>query len=116
MNIQAWCSVIVFVIAIIYSIVMASISTSFRETWQLQNVKNFMLFFMMIIVTFVYIVMSSYCSARNVMNVSGDICSWFAWLLVGVSFAILALFISQGIIAVINAKKNKKELSSLNNK
>lgn len=112
MEAQAWISILVFVTAVVYSIVMASISRTFRSKWKLNDVWSFAFFFVAIVVAGFLISMTSQCS---VTGKYGDfaICNTYSWVLVILVFTLLAIFIAHGVLAHIEEKKEVDEIKRL---
>lgn len=109
MEAQAWISIIVFIAAVIYSIVMASISPTFRSKWKLVDIWSFSFFFVSIIVAGLLISMSAQCS---VSGKYGDyaICNLYSWILALLVLTLLGIFVAHGVMAHIEEKKDVNEV------
>ena len=108
---QAWIAIIIFVIAIIFSIVMASISKAFRTDWKLTEVWNYALFFTIILTAAILMTMSVQCSGvAGKFDESVGYCRSYAWVLVVLLLALLALFMTRAIMNHIEEKKKTDEV------
>lgn len=112
MEAQAWISVIVFVSAVIYSIVMASISPMFRSKWKLVDVWSFAFFFISIVVAGLLISMSTQCSVTGKFGEHG-ICNTYSWVLALLLVTLLGLFVTHGVMAHLDEKKDEDQLKRL---
>lgn len=108
MKAQAWILTFLFTSAVIFSIVMASISKTFRFVWSLDNIISYVIFFLIIITAAIIFTMSAQCSVTGqydrIMGTK-NMCGIYAWVLTGLITTIVALYITYGVIMYVKEKK-----------
>lgn len=111
MNGQAWIVLLIFVAAVLYSIVMASISPAFRTLWNLHEVLSYALYFVLIMAAGVLIVFSAECSiagGKNSEGATNTMCVAYSWVIVALTVSVFALFLTRSILVHLDEKKQDK--------
>lgn len=106
MQAPTWIILILFVIAIIFSIIMASISPTFRNTWNLRQAWSFISFFSIVVLVFVLVLVSTECAMLGVEKM--NMCGSYAWILTILALAILGVYMTQAILMIIDERKEKQ--------
>lgn len=109
----AWISILLFIVAVIFSIIMAAISPAFRKEWKLESVSALAIFFVVVVASGIILSISAQCSISGKYG-KYTMCYPFAWTLAFMIFAVFATFMTFSIIAYIkekNEKEKDKELS-----
>ena len=114
MRAQAWISVVVFASAIIFSTIMASISPTFRWNWRVDKVLSGIIFFIVLIVTAVFVTLSAHCAVDGKSyEGASKTCQVYSWIIVILMVILIAMFITKGILDHIDEKKEVKATNSV---
>lgn len=109
MKIQGWLSVALFASAVIFSIVMASISPAFRQLWRFDQIWTGILYFLLIIVTAILVSTGAHCAVTSkTFDNPNTGCEVYSWALVVLTACLLALFITKGVFDHLDEKKDKQ--------
>lgn len=110
MEAPAWITIAVFITAVIFSIVMASISGVFREFWMLKEVWHYVMFFLILVTSAVLLTMSVQCSGlAGKYDEKSGYCKSYAWMLTVLCLGLLSLYMTHAIINHIDAKNHSVE-------
>lgn len=107
LSIQAWLTIFIFFIAIVYSILMTVFSKSFRNRIKLNDVWMITLFFILAIIISTMLFFNVHCAVQGAYNT--PFCGIYAWITIIILALVVFTFIGQSIYFHIKDEKMGEE-------
>ena len=105
---QAWISLLVFVLIVIYSVIMTIRSEEFRRIVKLNNKWMFVYFFTAIVVIGILALFSIECSVSG--SYSSKACLYYSWVMTALLVLIALIFVLRTIKAFWTTKTNENSI------